>query len=304
MTLSSRAVEERTEGVPRLGIATCRERPELQPDDELMVRQLGSLDILVAPWDDPSAAWSTCDGVLLRSVWDYHLRIDEFLDWLEALAAAGVTVWNPTELVTWNARKSYLGELQAGGVPTVPTVWLEPERAPDWPEQIGGAGWDEVVLKPLVGASSFLTWRSSTREAIERADRLDRLAAHGGGLVQPFVHEVESAGEWSLVYFDGQFSHAVRKRARAGEFRVQIEFGGSEEPAVPPAGVRELADAALAATPVEPLYARVDGIESAAGFLVSELELIEPVLFLASASTAPGAFAGALLDRLRGAGSR
>lgn len=290
----------------RLGVATCRERPEPEVDDRLMLRLLDGVELLAAPWDDPRVPWSACDAVLVRSVWDYHRRLGDFLAWAESVEAAGTAVWNPTSLIRWNARKSYLEDLEAAGVPTVPTVFLEPgpgaDDAAGWAEAIARTGWDPVVLKPIVGASSFLTWRTGAAEAAARADRLARLAAHGGALLQPFVPEVESAGEWSLIYFEGAFSHAVRKRAKPGEFRVQIEFGGTEESGEPPAEVRGLAGRALRAAPGEPLYARVDGIETAAGFRVSELELIEPVLFLSCSERAAASFAGAVAARLAALG--
>lgn len=282
----------------RLGIATCRERPAIEEDDALVLRELDGVEIGVGPWDDSSLSWSTFDAVLLRSVWDYHRRVEEFLSWVAMLEAAGTTVWNPAPLVAWNARKTYLSELDAAGVPTVPTVWLTPEEIAGWPDTIKRSGWEEVVLKPVVGASAFLTWRCSAHSVAARADCLARLAAHGGALAQPFVHEVESAGEWSLIYFERRFSHAVRKRAKPGEFRVQVEFGGSEVPEDPPAEVRAVARAALEVTPGDPLYARVDGIETTGGFVISELELIEPVLFISTSEGAAGNFARAIARRL------
>lgn len=283
--------------VKRLGIATCRDRPEAQEEDACMARELSDCEVTIAPWDEPGAPWSSCDAVLLRSVWDYHLRVEEFLAWVDRLAATGTTVWNAPSLVGWNAHKTYLADLEAAGVPIVPTLWLRPREVGGWPSAIERSGWPEVVLKPIVGASSFLTWRSSASEAAERTDRLARLAAQGGALLQPFVREVETGGEWSLIYFEGEFSHAVRKRARPGEFRVQYEFGGSDEPADPPVALREVARQALEVAPGEPLYARVDGIDTAGGFLVGELELIEPALFLTAAEGAAARFADAISGR-------
>lgn len=287
-----------------LGIATCQQSPEPQADDALMLGELVGVETVAAPWDAPDAPWRSCRAVLLRSIWDYHLRVDEFLAWVERLEAAGTTVWNSAPIVGWNARKSYLKKLEAAGVAIVPTLWLKPREAERWPALIERSGWDEVVLKPLVGASSYLTWRSSAAGAAERVDRLRRLAAHGGALVQPYLREIEEAGEWSLVYFEGRYSHAVRKRAKGGEFRVQIEFGGREEPAEPPDSVRRVARRALRAAPGRPLYARVDGMETAGGFLVSELELIEPVLFLAAVEGSAARFARAIARRFAAEGTR
>lgn len=281
----------------RLGVATYRDLPEPTPDDALMLEALEGIEIVARPWDD-EGAWTSCAAVLVRSPWDYHRRVDEFLAWASGLERAGTPVWNPASLIEWNARKTYLRELEAAGVSTVPTLWLEPEDLDSWPDAIRDTGWDELVLKPMVGASSFLTWRSSRDEALSRTDRLERLALQGGGLAQPFVPEVLSVGEWSLIYLESTFSHAVRKRAKEGEFRVQVEFGGSEVLEEPPVDVVSVGLRALETLPAAPLYARVDGIETSAGFLLTELELIEPVLFLSKQPEAPRRLAEAVLARL------
>jgi hypothetical protein len=253
---------------------------------------------VVAPWDDEAAPWESCAAVLIRSPWDYHERVDEFLAWADRIEGDGTPVWNPAAMIAWNARKTYLRELEAAGVATVPTLWLEGDDPSEWPGRIAAAGWDDMVIKPIVGASSFLTWRMGRDWTTAGADRFERLAAHGGALVQPFVTELPTAGEWSLVYFEGRFSHAVRKRARPGEFRVQIEFGGSETPEEPATGLEAAARAVLDTLPGVPLYARVDGIELEGQLVLTELELIEPVLYLGIADGAASRFASAVACRL------
>lgn len=288
----------------RLGIATYRDLPDPTPDDALMVEALVGVEVVARSWDDPGAPWASCDGVFVRSPWDYHTRVEEFVSWVRALEASGTPVWNPAALIEWNARKTYLRDLAAAGVPIVPTLWLEPSDINGWPAAIRDAGWDDLVLKPMVGASSFLTWRASRDEAIARTDRLERLALQGGALAQPFVPEVLTEGEWSLMYFEGVFSHAVRKRAKVGEFRVQVEFGGSEVAEEPPAEVVESGLATLATLPAPPLYARVDGVAGTSGFVLTELELIEPVLFLGSSADAPARLARAVVARLEESSGR
>ncbi len=263
-----------------------------------MLDLLAGVEVVATPWDDPTASWASCNAVLVRSPWDYHERVDEFVTWAARVEAEGTPVLNPASQIAWNSRKTYLKELEAAGVATVPTLWLEGDDPADWLDRIDRAGWEDVVLKPIVGASSFLTWRAGRAQAMADADRLARLAAHGGALVQPFVTEVITEGEWSLMYFEGRFSHAVRKRARVGEFRVQSEFGGSETAETPPADVEAAARAVLGTLAEQPLYARVDGIETGAGFVLTELELIEPVLFLGSVDHAPARFASAVAARL------
>lgn len=281
----------------RLGMATFQGKPDLQPDDQLLVEALDGVDVRVAPWDRGDASWADCDAVLLRSCWDYHHRVNEFVSWAHGLEASGTLVLNSAGIAAWNARKTYLREVEAAGLPTVPTIWLLDDDVEGCRTTIAESGWDRVVLKPIVGASSFLTWLSSAEEAADRPDRLERLIAQGGGMLQPFVPEIETAGEWSVMFFGGEFSHAVRKRARSGEFRVQEEFGGTVEREMPSNEVLATCRRSLDVAPEAVLYARVDGVETHDGFRLTEVELIEPVLFLDSAEEAPVRFARALLER-------
>ena len=178
----------------RLGVVTCRRLPEPQADDALMLDALDDVEVVAAPWDVESAPWQSCAAVLIRSPWDYHERVDEFVAWAARLEAAGTTLWNPASLVGWNARKTYLRELEAAGIATVPTLWLEGGEPGEWAREIERTGWSDLVLKPIVGASSFLTWRMAAADLARRQDRLERLAAHGGALVQPFVREIVTEG--------------------------------------------------------------------------------------------------------------
>jgi glutathione synthase/RimK-type ligase-like ATP-grasp enzyme len=286
---------------PRLGVATWADEPEPHPDDRRMLDALpSSVEVTSCAWDDPEAPWASCDAVLIRTCVDYHLRVGEFVAWAEGLEEAGTPLWNAAAVVTWNSRKTYLRELGEAGLPIVPTIWLEGDDDAEHSRLVDTTPWEEVVVKPIVGASSYLIWHGGANDLRSDNAPLERIAAQGGGMLQPFVREIRERGEWSLIYFEGRFSHAVLKRARAGEYRVQAEFGGSVDSLEPPAELRALGEAALDLAPVAPLYARVDAIDTAEGFLLSELELIEPELFLGSAPEAPGRFAAAVVSRLEG----
>lgn len=281
----------------RLGMATFQGKPDLQPDDRLLVDALDGLEVRVAPWDAGDASWSDCDAVLVRSCWDYHHRVEEFVSWAQGLQTGGTPVLNSAETFAWNARKTYLRDVEAAGLPTVPTIWLLDSDVESCRMAIVRSGWERVVLKPIVGASSFLTWLSSAEEAADRPDRLEQLIAQGGAMLQPFVPEIQTAGEWSVMFFGGEFSHAVRKLARSGEFRVQEEFGGTVELETPSDEVLATCRRSLDVAPDRPLYARIDGVETCTGFRLTELELIEPVLFLGSSEEAPLRLAHALVHR-------
>jgi hypothetical protein len=262
-----------------LALATCAKLPALNDDDRLLIRALAQLglDAVPAVWDSSAVRWEDFPGVVVRSCWDYHLRLDEFLRWIARIEGA---VWNPAPLLRWNSHKRYLRDLAARGVPVVPTQWLEAGKPADLARALGDAGWREAVVKPAVSASAHGTWRTSLATARADQARLDELLRAGDVMVQPLIPEVAGAGEWSLVFLHGCFSHAVLKRPAVGDYRVQWEFGGSADSAVPPAAL--VADAArvMAAVPGEPLYARVDGVERDGRLVLMELELIEPHLFL------------------------
>jgi len=296
----------------QIGLVTCADLsryfpsardPLLTHDDQAAADALRARRHGVSPivWGEPveRVLDRRLDLVIVRSPWDYMDSPDHaarFLAWLEALDAAAVRLENPPPMIRWNLDKRYLADLAAQGVMVVPTRYL-PAAAPlDLPTLQQELG--ELVLKPCVSAAAKDTFRVRTRAEAEELVRgspdgarppLSRLRAGRDFMVQPFVSEVIGAGEWSLVFFDGAYSHAVLKRPAPGNWLVQDELGGSVQSAEPPVAVRQAALAALAAL-ADPhlaggaacaplLYARVDVIPAAAGPLVSELELIEPELF-------------------------
>jgi glutathione synthase/RimK-type ligase-like ATP-grasp enzyme len=279
---------------PRIALATYDGAPDLAPDDRLLLPAFTSLGMDAEPvvWSSNDAIWETYDGVVIRSCWDYHLRYDEFRRWLERLDASRLPVWNPIETVVWNSHKGYLNALSERGVATVPTRLVAGDAASIL-ELTRSADWPRFVVKPAISASGYETHALATTDAASR-DVIARVARLGDVLVQPFMDEVPSHGEYSLVFIAGTFSHAAIKQAAAAEFRVQTEHGGSVTsvevaPLLIDAGAR-----ALAALPEMPLYARVDGIVHGDAFLLMELELIEPNLFLALKPGSAERFASAV----------
>jgi glutathione synthase/RimK-type ligase-like ATP-grasp enzyme len=290
--------------MPAIALATYAPLPGLAADEHPLIASLAARDIRAVPavWDDPTVAWERFAGVIIRSCWDYHLRPAEFFGWIDRVASLGVPIWNSPATLRWNSRKTYLHDLAIGGVRTVPTLWLlgdNPRRATaSLATILADTGWDDVVVKPVVSASAHETWKVSRHDARVNASvhdgRLRTLIARHGVMVQPFVPEIESDGEWSLQFFGGVFSHAVIKRAAAGDFRVQREFGGTHETVMPPPLVLRQAEHALRSAPGESLYARVDGVVIDGDLVVTELELLEPSLFLDAHPAAPERFANAI----------
>lgn len=236
--------------------------------------------------------------MILRSNWDYHHAIEAFTDWLDGLDAAGGRVWNSTPLVRWNLSKRYLLELAAVGIPTVPGVVLEADASSRLGAVLAARGWRHAVVKPVVSASAHDTMLIEDGEIDRVVEALAVGAIRQPVLVQPFVEEIRTRGEWSVVFVDGVMTHTVLKRPGPGEFRVQQHLGGSVE--ARPAGATVVAAArqALQALPLPPLYARIDGVETPDGFQVMEVELNEPGLFFDLAPTAARTLADALCRRL------
>ncbi len=212
---------------------------------------------------------------MIRSPWNYHERWPEFDAWLARVAH--LPLWNPAKILRWNLTKSYLAEMADAGLPVIPTRRLPPGRDPDLTDAI--ARWGEIVVKPEIGAGGALTFRATadTRADVEDAIR-SRLAEGVGFLVQPFLPAI-FAGEWSLVYLDGRYSHAVRKTGAAGQFLIHEEHGGRVDPATASPELIAIADRIVAYVPDLP-YARVDLLGDGADALLVELELVEPELFL------------------------
>jgi glutathione synthase/RimK-type ligase-like ATP-grasp enzyme len=274
--------------------ATCESIPHLTEDDQALIAPLAQrgIEAQAAVWSDREVPWQKADAVLIRSCWDYHLRLEEFLRWITSLEEAGVRVWNPPAMLRGNADKIYLRQLERKGVPIVPTVW--PEAGFQLQTELRKRRWKKAVVKPRVSATAHRTRLTTAEDATNAQVLVDELLCGPGLMVQEFLEEVSSRGEWSLIFFAGQFSHAVIKTPKAGDFRVQHDFGGSERIATAPDSLIQAATRVIAAVGSTPLYARVDGVESGGQFLLMELELIEPALFLRLAEGAAERFADAI----------
>lgn len=255
------------------------------------------LDATVVRWDDPAVDWSAFDAVWLRSCWDYHLRYAEFTAWLRRADDAGTRFVNAADVVLRNSHKRYLLRLQQDGIPVAP-LRLVPQgerfdTARFLAETAAEMDWPDVVIKPAVSASAYRTWRASTLPREESAARVAEMLADGDVIFQRFVPEIGTRGEWSVIFFDGGFSHAVRRLPPAGEFRSQLEFGATLAVATPSTPMLATAHTALLrlCDGRAPCVARLDLVDTGSGPVVMEVELIEPVLYFGEV---PGAATRAL----------
>lgn len=278
-----------------VAIVTCK-RCINEQDNVFLARALRAAGVRaeICVWDDASVPWRDFACAVVRTPWDYHTQRERFLAWA---AQTPIPLFNDSKMLRWNTDKRYLSELSALGVPIVPTEFVgnaQQSSPPKLSDIAAQRGWKDVVVKPCVSASADRTSLVSAAQLSQKQTQADfeaLVADCGDVMVQPFVQSIRTAGELSLIFIGGRFTHSARKRpaAAADSFCVQEHLGGSTvlEPN-PPEGAMRLAERVLAAQfevlHEKPLYARVDMFyndDDAAKepFLLSELEITEPSLY-------------------------
>jgi hypothetical protein len=259
----------------------------------------------ITDWDDDGVDWARFDLALLRSAWDYTERLPQFLAWVERTAASTLLL-NPPPVVRWNSDKHYLRELAEGGVPVVPTTFVEPGAEPRAVLQafLARESASEVVVKPAVGAGSRDA-RRHARGGIEEilAHLRPLLAAGRSMMLQPYLESVDREGETALVFIEGGFSHAICKGPLlpSGAPSTPALFAPEEISArLPSADELTVGERALAQVPHgQLLYARVDLVRDLLGApRVLELEITEPSMYFSYSPGSAQRFAMAALARL------
>jgi len=230
-------------------------------------------------WDHPEMDWRLSRYVLFRSTWDYFDRFPEFEPWLDRVKELTGMI-NPYDIIRWNLDKHYLAELAAEGVNIPPTQIIESGESATLSTLVAESRWKEVILKPVVSGAARHTYRFLPGEAAKLEDIYRRLIEKEALMIQEFQEQVPRKGEVALMLFGGKFSHAILKKAKAGDFRVQDDFGGTVHPYQANSREIEFAERVLALCHPRPLYARVDMIwDNQDQLALSELELIEPELW-------------------------
>lgn len=295
--------------MPTVALVTCREFPDLDHEDRLLIPALAALGVEAVPavWTDETIDWSTFDAAVIRETWDYSDNRDAFLAWA-ASTGEQTRLLNPADVVAWNTDKHYLAELAAAGVPVVPTRFLEPGMDPtNW---LPAGVYGHVVVKPAVSCGSRDTVRYDMWGDLEPVPvHIARLLDDGRSvMVQPYLDAVDTAGETALLFFDGVFSHAIRKGPLLapgveGEKVEGLFVQEQIDPRTPSDDELTVAERVLSAIPgglERVLYARVDLIPTVDGEpLLLELELTEPSLFLSHDAGAPDRLAAAIARRLQ-----
>lgn len=273
-------------------ILTCQKyyKPEVITDykqnilDErkLIIRALEAKGLKVACmyWDDPDYDWSQTRAVVFRTIWDYFERYEEFSAWLE-LIKTKTRLINSYDLLRWNVDKHYLADLEKKGVQIVPTAYVDMGSYRSIEEVCLERDWQDVVIKPAIAGGAFHTYKVMEFEREDYEEVFERLVAERDMLVQPFIATIATKGEASLMVFNGNYTHAILKKAKKGDYRVQDDWGGTVHHYKPTQDEIAFAEKCFKACKTIPAYGRADILWDTDGtILLGELEIVEPELWI------------------------
>ena len=250
-------------------------------------------------WDDPQFDWSSTKSVVFRTTWDYFERFEEFKNWLKHVASK-TTLINSQQLIQWNIDKHYLKDLKGKGIHIPPTEFIEINTEITLKDLHNKLGWQETILKPCIAGAARHTYRLNSENLSEHEQIFRKLIQEEAMMLQPFQHNIVTRGEISMMVFNGQFTHAILKKAKAGDFRVQDDFGGSVHDYNPTQEEINFAQSAIKGCPELPVYARVDIFyDNNDELAVGELELIEPELWFRNYPKAASVLAKAINTKLQ-----
>ncbi len=229
-------------------------------------------------WNDSQVDWSAFNVAIIKSPWDYHNHLPDFIAFLEKLKNQGIQLLNPLEIIEWNSHKKYLKSIAENGLPVIPSEYLDKGTAFN-AKLFRHFETDKLVVKPCISAgaqNTLVLQQHDLEHAVVEINKQLQTADH---IVQPFIKEIE-AGEWSFIFFNGKYSHCSLKTPKQDDFRVQHYHGGTiSYPSPLPLHIQQ-AEAYVQNLASATLYARVDGVLIDNSFVLMELELIEPYLFL------------------------
>jgi len=269
---------------------TSNQYPSLEKDYRPALAALEAIgrSTCVQVWNDPHADWSIFDNLVIASIWDYHTDLASFRDWLSRRAQQA-NVINSIDLVEWNLNKLYLDKLEKAGVPVIPTLWLEKP-------ELSACPWQKVVIKPAVGAGSFGMRAFDLHTEKEAAEtHIAGLADRWPAMIQPDLPSVSAEGEFVMVYFDGRFSHAALRPLGGHQASVEDEIAAATT-VEPKKEQLDIGGKVIECLPSKPCYARIDLVRNLENrYVVLEVELIEPSLFLKESPQAISAYTASLL---------
>lgn len=254
----------------------------VQDEDSLLLEFLTNkgLDIHREVWTNENINWPEYDLVLLKAPWDYHDNIVAFYAWIDRMNKLSIPLLNPYEIIKWNSNKQYLKNISDAGLSIIPTIFIEKNTNLKTASVFQKLNSEKLIIKPCISGGAKNTFMLTPENFAQQQKSIDELLKHESFLAQPFIKEIETEGEWSFLFFGGEFSHSVLKKPRTGDFRVQHCHGGTihtqEAGSLFVESAKEFVDQFAKGC----LYARVDGVVVNNKFLLMELELLEPFLFL------------------------
>jgi hypothetical protein len=257
------------------------------------------LTVEITYWDNPSYDWSKTKTVMFRTIWDYFEKFEEFFKWLDEIKHQTQLI-NSYELVKWNIDKHYLKDLNENGINIVPTYFIKQHKQGSLLDISNEMEWEDLVIKPAISAAAFQTFKILNDQINEKEELFQQLIKNKDMLVQPFFETISEFGEASLMIFDGKFSHAILKKAKKGDFRVQDDFGGTVHDYLPSTEEVKFALEVIKACKTAPLYGRVDIIwDQEKNIYLSELEIIEPELWIRNYPKSAERIANAVSNKLK-----
>lgn len=262
-----------------------------------ILSELGISHQIVA-WSDPAVDWSRFSCLLIKSTWDYFDYYEEFKVWIGEMRKLGIPVLNSLDTLEWNSSKLYLLEIEAQGFPVISGHILEKGLKISSADIFANIPSDVLVVKPLVSGGAKNTLKIAKKDWQNYKSQVQTLVDEEAYLVQTFVKEVQEVGEYSLIFFNGNFSHAVLKTPANQDFRVQHYFGGTIQQIEPSDKMLNTAQNLVNKFGADTLYARVDGVQCNGEFFLMELEMIEPYLFLDISAEALSNYKKAVASRL------
>lgn len=250
-------------------------------EDDILQKSLENKGLAVCKkdWADDKFDWTNTKYAIFRSTWDYFERFDEFFKWIE-LIENKITFINSAKIIRWNIDKHYLKDLKKEGVNIAPTIFIEKGDEITLSKLFNKNKWSEAVIKPAISGAARHTYRITQKNHVKYEKIFKKLISKECMLFQEFLQNITSHGEISLIMIDGKYTHAVKKTAKKGDFRVQDDHGGSVEKYNPNLDEINFAEKCIKSCPYSPIYARVDIVYDNNNLLsLSELELIEPELW-------------------------
>lgn len=265
-------------------------------EDGLLKKSLENIGLktIILAWDNLKFDWKDTKYVIFRSTWDYFDRFEEFSNWLKKVSQKTILL-NSAKIIRWNIDKHYLLDLSTKGIHTIPTQYIDKGSKNTLKNLLDQNNWKEAILKPCISAGAYRTFRVNLNNYEELESKFQQIIKEQDMMLQPFQQNIVKKGEISLVVINGQFTHAVLKKAKSGDYRVQDDYGGSVHPYTPTVAEIAFAEKTIAACLEKPIYARVDLVTDNDGkTALIELELIEPELWFRNNANAANSLAKAI----------